>query len=136
MATRAPAYDATPLDVLLASVPSLPRAILARLTARTIARLDELDGDVDREPDDEDTTIDDEPCDGDTDSEVGSWAEDQLKYGTLHTYADDLHEDDDAAIRRPHCKRIRATRCSKVTRFGHASFHLIGSAADVIAVQP
>ncbi|TCP98278.1 hypothetical protein C8J46_105434 [Sphingomonas sp. PP-F2F-A104-K0414] len=41
MASRAPAYDATPLDVLLASVPSLPRAILARLTARMIERMDE-----------------------------------------------------------------------------------------------
>ena len=43
MASRAPAYDATPLDVLLASVPSLPRPILARLTARMIERLDEFD---------------------------------------------------------------------------------------------
>lgn len=43
MASRAPAYDATPLDVLLASVPSLPRPILARLTARMVERLDELD---------------------------------------------------------------------------------------------
>jgi hypothetical protein len=46
MASRAPAYDATPLDVLLASVPSLPRAILSRLTARMIDRMDELDGNV------------------------------------------------------------------------------------------
>jgi hypothetical protein len=53
MASRAPAYDATPLDVLLASVPSLPRAILARLTARMIERLDELDGDTDLEPETE-----------------------------------------------------------------------------------
>lgn len=52
MASRAPAYDATPLDVLLASVPSLPRAILARLTARMIERLDELDGDPEMEDDD------------------------------------------------------------------------------------
>jgi hypothetical protein len=47
MAGRAPAYDATPLDVLLASVPSLPRAILSRLTARMILCLDELAGDTD-----------------------------------------------------------------------------------------
>ena len=47
MASRAPAYGATPLDVLLASVPSLPRAILARLTARMIERLDEMDGGTD-----------------------------------------------------------------------------------------
>lgn len=52
MATRAPAYDATSLDVLLASVPSLPRAILARLTARMIERVDELDGDLELEDDD------------------------------------------------------------------------------------
>ncbi len=52
MASRAPAYDATPLDMLLASVPSLPRAILARLTARMIERLGELDGDPELEDDD------------------------------------------------------------------------------------
>jgi len=51
MASRAPTYAATSLDVLLASVPSLPRAILARLTARMIDRLDEMDGDTDLEPD-------------------------------------------------------------------------------------
>lgn len=50
MASRAPAFTGTPLDVLLASVPSLPRAILSRLTARMIDRLDELDGDTDLEP--------------------------------------------------------------------------------------
>jgi hypothetical protein len=50
MASRAPTYEATPLDLLLASVPSLPRAILARLTARMIERLDELDGDPGLEP--------------------------------------------------------------------------------------
>ncbi|TCM10357.1 hypothetical protein [Sphingomonas sp. PP-CC-3G-468] len=50
MASRAPAYDATPLDVLLASVPSLPRAILARLTARMLER---LDGDPDLKPGEE-----------------------------------------------------------------------------------
>lgn len=50
MASRALTFEAAPLDVLLASVPSLPRAILARLTARMIERLDELDGDTDLEP--------------------------------------------------------------------------------------
>ena len=45
MATRAPAYEAAPLDVLLASVPSLPRALLSRLTARMIERLDEMEFD-------------------------------------------------------------------------------------------
>lgn len=53
MASRVPAYDATSLDVLLASVPSLPRALLSRLTARMIDRMDELDGDPDDEPDED-----------------------------------------------------------------------------------
>ncbi len=53
MASRAPAYDATPLDMLLASVPSLPRALLSRLTARMINRMDELDGDPNLEPDED-----------------------------------------------------------------------------------
>lgn len=53
MASRAPAYEPAPLDVLLASVPSLPRALLSRLTARMIDRMGELDGDIDpvHEPD-------------------------------------------------------------------------------------
>lgn len=66
MASRAPTYDATPLDVLLASVPSLPRAILALLTARMIERMDELDGDPDLEDDDPAGADDDrgeaDPC--------------------------------------------------------------------------
>jgi hypothetical protein len=53
VASRAPARTAAPLDVLLASVPSLPRALLSRLTARMIERMDELDGDPDVEPDDD-----------------------------------------------------------------------------------
>lgn len=53
MATRAPAYEPAPLDVLLASVPSPPRALLSRLTARMIDRMDELDGDADMETDED-----------------------------------------------------------------------------------
>lgn len=56
MATRAhaggasaPSSPAMPLDVFLAALPSLPRPILSRLTARIIERLDELDGDPDEE---------------------------------------------------------------------------------------
>lgn len=52
MASRTPMVKAAPLDMLLASVPSLPRPILARLAARMIERLDELDGDPDLEDDD------------------------------------------------------------------------------------
>ena len=52
MASRAPTADsATPLDVLLASVPSLPRALLSRLTARMIDRMDKLEGNTDLGPD-------------------------------------------------------------------------------------
>jgi hypothetical protein len=50
MATSAPAL---PLDVLLGTLPSLPRPILARITARMIETLDEMDRDPDREPDDD-----------------------------------------------------------------------------------
>ncbi len=53
MLNRAPAYRATPLELLLTSVPSLPRPILARLTARMIERLDEMDGDPDDELDED-----------------------------------------------------------------------------------
>ena len=53
MASHAPAYRATPLDALLAAIPSLPRPILARLTSRMIERMDELDGDSDNEPEED-----------------------------------------------------------------------------------
>ncbi len=39
----------TPLDVLLSVIPSLPRPLLARLTARLIDRMDEIDPDPDVE---------------------------------------------------------------------------------------
>ena len=38
-----------PLDTLLSAIPSLPRAMLARLTEQMIDRLDEIDGDTDVE---------------------------------------------------------------------------------------
>ncbi|WP_153006962.1 hypothetical protein [Sphingomonas sanguinis] len=37
---------------VLATIPSLPRAELARITERLIDRMDELDGDTDLEPED------------------------------------------------------------------------------------
>jgi hypothetical protein len=70
-ALRTPTCDTTPLDVLLASVPSLPRAILSRLTARMIDRMDELDGDTDLEPDED-------RCSAGDDDLVG------VLVGTLH----------------------------------------------------
>lgn len=51
----APAF---PLDALLASIPSLPRPILSRLTARMIEQLDAIDGDPDLEEDNEDRALD------------------------------------------------------------------------------
>ena len=43
---------ALPLSVALSVIPSLPRPLLARLVARAIERLDEIDGDCDVEEDD------------------------------------------------------------------------------------
>jgi hypothetical protein len=53
MATRA-ATPAVPLDLFLSTLPSYPRPVLARLTARLIDHLDEVDGDPDLEEDNED----------------------------------------------------------------------------------
>ena len=54
---------ASALPILLATLPSLPRPILARLTARMIDRMDELDGDDDLEVDDaEDAFTDHAVC--------------------------------------------------------------------------
>ncbi len=57
---------ASALPIALAVIPSLPRPYLARLVARMIDRLDEMDGDDDLEEDDGDTGIEDDPrgCDG------------------------------------------------------------------------
>lgn len=41
-----------PLDTLLSAIPGLPRAVLDRLTAQLIDRLDEMDGDADDEDSD------------------------------------------------------------------------------------
>ena len=42
------------LEAALAVIPNLPRPLLDRLTQRMIDRLDTIDGDPDREPDDQD----------------------------------------------------------------------------------
>lgn len=44
---------ALPFETLLSVIPSLPRPLLARLTARLIDRLDEIDGDPDLEPEED-----------------------------------------------------------------------------------
>ena len=66
---------ALPLRAMLATIPSLPRPILARLVARMIERLDEQDGDPDLEDDDADTSITDEPHDGDDERLGYAWGE-------------------------------------------------------------
>lgn len=50
MASRAlHPVQAAPLDVLLSAIPSLPRAVLARLTDRLIEQMDAMDPDPDVE---------------------------------------------------------------------------------------
>jgi|GEM_PF-6857696 len=50
MASRAlQPVQAAPLDVLLSAIPSLPRAVLARLTDRLIEQMDRMDPDPDIE---------------------------------------------------------------------------------------
>lgn len=51
-------HPTAPLDTLLAVLPTLPRPLLARVAARLIDRLDEIDGDPDMEEDNEDRGID------------------------------------------------------------------------------
>ena len=67
-----------PLNVALAIVPTLPRPVLARLVARAIERLDELDGDADLEPEvteqDDEPEVDDEP---EEDDHSGGSADDE-----------------------------------------------------------
>lgn len=54
-----------PLDLALDVIPSLPRPLLARMVARMIDRLDELDGDTDLEPngDEQDHSGGEDDCD-------------------------------------------------------------------------
>lgn len=52
--------ERAPLDIALAVIPSLPRAVLARLVERAIDRLDEIDGDADREEDDPSGQLDED----------------------------------------------------------------------------
>ena len=59
----ASASPTIPPDLILSAIPSLPRPILSRLTARMIDRMDELDGDPDLEPEFDDVDDDREPDD-------------------------------------------------------------------------
>lgn len=81
MATRLEA--AAPLDRLFAVLPSLPRPLLARLTARLIERLDEIDGD----PDASDTSWNERPS-------QAKWPRDRLLLASEDTELDDFGEDE------------------------------------------
>lgn len=54
-----------PLDLILDTIPSLPRPVLSRMVARMIERLDEMDGDPDVEPngDESDHSGGEDDCD-------------------------------------------------------------------------
>jgi len=110
-----------PLDALLSAIPSLPRAMLDRLVAGMIDRLDELDGDPDIEPNGDEH-------DGNP-GEDDFWPFAELRLGPgcpvsnmdyEHDGREPENEDGEEASRPPegacksaeaHRKRIRRTRC-------------------------
>ncbi len=109
MATRAtPGAPAStlPLDVLLATIPSLPRPILARLTARLIDTLDELDGDPDLEDDDPDTSAEDDPLGFDPEEDYGA-----EELGENDGIGPDVRPIADPQAYREHRARLRRDRC-------------------------
>ena len=77
------------LPTLLSVIPSLPRPVLARLTARMIERLDELDGDPDLEDDDEDSCVTDRPHD---EHEEGDREDDTTRTAPRLVYSIDQRE--------------------------------------------
>lgn len=128
MASRVPTYDATPLDVLLASVPTLPRAILARLTARMIERLDELDGDTDLEPETD-------CCAAGDDMTCGGLSPGRLQeYGAPHPGSDDDAEPMYAsAFYRDQTRRPQA-RYGQPQRRRKSSALLVSNVSELIPV--
>ncbi len=109
--------QALPLDVMLAAIPSLPRAILNQLVDRAIEQMDADDGDPDLE--------DDDPAGSHEDAgEPGTWPEGD-GYGMNHSYGDDEQEDDARHIWASHLHRIQRTRCDReVNRFGDVRYFL------------
>lgn len=128
MTSRASTYDATPLDVLLASVPSLPRAILSRLTARMIERLDEPDGDTDLEP---------EPdcCAAGDDMVCGGLSPGRIQeYGAPHPGSDDDAEPKHAsAFDRDQTHRPQA-RYTQARRRRKPAMPMLGNVGELIPV--
>ncbi|WP_293875870.1 hypothetical protein [Sphingomonas sp. UBA978] len=82
-----------------------------------MAFLDDLGGDPDLE-EGNDLEADD------SDREPGSWAEDQLEYGTMMHYGDDEREDDLPEVRRAHARFIQRTRCRPARVAGLTVYHL------------
>ena len=123
MATRLQNTDggASALPILLATIPSLPRAMLDRLVARMIDRMDELDGDADLEDADEDEGVEDGPEGFDPEEDCCPAGDDRVMSGAVLSNgvnelwlagSDDDDEDDDRLARLPHRRRIRQTRCT------------------------
>jgi hypothetical protein len=120
MATRFAEPQPLPLDMLLATIPSLPRPILAALTARMIDHMDALDPDPDLEPDDEDESVEDHPLEFDPESDYGP-----EELGECDGIGPDMRPIADQQAYRDHFRRIRRERCwSRPTRWGTREFHL------------
>ena len=87
------------ISTLLASLPSLPRPILSRLTLRMIERLDELDGDPDVEANgDEEDGIPSEDEFMDHGGYLGIWSSAGSPISDPDYGVDDVGEDDRAGI--------------------------------------
>lgn len=126
MATRAinggaTASPALPIDILLSAIPTLPRPILSRLTARLIDRLDEIDGDCDLEDDDADESVEDDPRGFDPEEDMCLAGDDRVASGSCAGAsllyeeegpgdADDA-EPDGRFIRAPYVRQIRVRAC-------------------------
>lgn len=93
-----------PLDVMLSAIPSLPRPILARLTARMIDRMDELDGDSDLEDGDEDR------CAAGDDAIVGGPTGGWQPWHQQHLH---LGSEDDAEGGGVNGEQLRSDQCGK-----------------------
>jgi hypothetical protein len=113
---------------MLATIQTLPRPVLACLTARLIEQLDAIDGDPDEEATGEDDEAEEDCCStGDDDVRAGAspgW----LGRGPAERFVtDDEDEDDGPAIWREHRDRIRADRCERYVQRGEWRWRLLPS---------
>ncbi|HEX8444394.1 MAG TPA: hypothetical protein VF631_12195 [Allosphingosinicella sp.] len=112
MATRA--TEPATLDFVLSAIPSLPRPVLARLTARLIDRLDEMEPNSDLEADDEDESVEDDPRGFDPEQDFG--ADDVGEDCQGGDVCDDTRPIADVQVYREHRARLRRERCYKLRR--------------------